>query len=89
MAEISRDFEHYAGFTRRMVGSSVGIVNGNDFLEALQKVRCGQEVPIVTVMRTLRIENWLRQLADSKLLRLIARANDDRRVGEEGTARAH
>jgi asparagine synthase (glutamine-hydrolysing) len=62
MADISADWVSYAGLTERMICSSLGIVQTEKFLEALQKARQGKEVSMVWVMRTLSIETWLRNL---------------------------
>jgi asparagine synthase (glutamine-hydrolysing) len=85
MAEISADWTRYAVLTQHMASSSLGIVEAKKFLEALQKARHGQEVPTVTVMRTLGIENWLQKLKDSKLLNGIASAERDRPLVKDGT----
>ena len=45
-----------------MVSSSLGIVDSERVLEALQKGRRGEEVPTITLMRTLFLEEWLRDL---------------------------
>jgi asparagine synthase (glutamine-hydrolysing) len=62
MANISADWTHYADVTQHMISNSLGIVETEKFLEALQKARHGKEVPVVTLMRTLGIETWLRNL---------------------------
>jgi hypothetical protein len=43
-----------------MSSGSLGIVEAKKFLEALRKARHGEEVPAVTLTRTLGIELWLR-----------------------------
>jgi asparagine synthase (glutamine-hydrolysing) len=48
--------------SHHMVSNSIGIVDTEGICEALQKVRQGQEVPMVCLMRTLGIEFWLRNL---------------------------
>jgi asparagine synthase (glutamine-hydrolysing) len=40
--------------------SSLGIVDQDALFEAVQKARHGQELPVVTLMRTLAFERWLR-----------------------------
>jgi asparagine synthase (glutamine-hydrolysing) len=45
-----------------MVSSSLGIVDPDRFLEALQKARRNEEVPIASLKRTLFLESWLRHL---------------------------
>jgi asparagine synthase (glutamine-hydrolysing) len=62
MADISTDWTRYADLTQHMISSSLGIVESEKFLEALQKARHGNEVAAVTLMRTVGIETWLRNL---------------------------
>jgi asparagine synthase (glutamine-hydrolysing) len=83
MAEISADWNHYADLTQHMFSSSLGIVEALKFLEVLQKARHGQRVPMVTVLRTLGIENWLQKLRDSKLLNITASAEGASPFGKE------
>jgi len=45
-----------------MLSSSLGIVDPERISEALQKVRRGEEVPIITLRRTLSLEGWLKDL---------------------------
>jgi asparagine synthase (glutamine-hydrolysing) len=89
MAEISADWPRYADMTQHMLSCSLGIVEAKKFLEALQKARHGEEVPVVTLMRTLGIENWLQKLKDSKQLNSTAAAKRDRPLKKEGTVLPH
>lgn len=68
LAVISSDWIHFAEMSQRMLVCSLGIVEADKFYGALQKAGRGQEVPIVAVMRTLRMESWLKRLARSNLL---------------------
>jgi hypothetical protein len=45
-----------------MLSSSLGIVNEERISETLWKVRRGEEVPIVSLKRTLCLEDWLKDL---------------------------
>jgi hypothetical protein len=45
-----------------MLSSSLGIVDPERISETLQKVRRGEEVPMITLMRTLFLEDWLKDL---------------------------
>ena len=45
-----------------MLSSSLGIVDPERISEALQKVRRGEEVPMITLKRTLFLEGWLKDL---------------------------
>ena len=62
MLAISNNWAHFAGMTQNMLSSSLGIVDPERISEALQKVRRGEEAPIVVLMRTLFLEGWLKDL---------------------------
>jgi asparagine synthase (glutamine-hydrolysing) len=62
MVAISNDWVHFAEMTRNMLSSSLGIVDPERISEALHKVRRGEEVPTVTLKRTLLLEGWLKDL---------------------------
>jgi len=62
MVAISNDWAHFAEMTQNMLSSSLGIVDAERISEALQKVRRGEEVPLVTLKRTLFLEGWLKDL---------------------------
>ena len=62
MVDISSDWAHFVEMTQNMLSSSLGIVDAERISEALQKVRQGQEVPMVTLRRTLLLEGWLNDL---------------------------
>jgi asparagine synthase (glutamine-hydrolysing) len=62
VADISANWTRFADSTQHMISRSLGIVEAERFLEAFQIARRGKEVPVVTLMRTLSIETWLRSL---------------------------
>jgi asparagine synthase (glutamine-hydrolysing) len=62
MVAISNDWAHFAAMTQNMLSSSLGIVDPKRILEALQKVRRGEETPMITLRRTLCLEEWLKDL---------------------------
>jgi asparagine synthase (glutamine-hydrolysing) len=62
MVAISNDWAHFAEMTQNMLSNSLGIVDSERLLAALQKGRRGEEVPIVTLERTIHFEHWLRNL---------------------------
>ncbi len=68
LAAISIEWASLVQMNRHMTTCSLGIVESENFAYALQKARCGQEVPIVTIMRTIAIELWLRRLGDQAVL---------------------
>ncbi len=62
LAAIAADWARFEAITRNMAASAAGIVDAKRFSQALHQARHGQEVPIVPIMRTLCIENWLQSL---------------------------
>jgi asparagine synthase (glutamine-hydrolysing) len=62
-AQISRERGYLLEMTQHMVMDRHGIVNQSHFLDALRAARAGQEVALVTIIRTLVLEAWLRNLA--------------------------
>ena len=62
MVAISNDWAQFAEMTQNMLSGSLGIVDPERISEALQKVRRGEEVPMITLRRTLCLEGWLKDL---------------------------
>jgi asparagine synthase (glutamine-hydrolysing) len=62
MLAISNDWAHFAEITQNMLSTSLGIVDPERISEALQKVRRGEEVPMIALRRTLFLEEWLKHL---------------------------
>jgi len=62
---ISVDWTSFAEMHGRMVSVSLGIVDSKSFTEALQRPPYGQEVRVVTLMRTIAAELWLNCLGKS------------------------
>jgi asparagine synthase (glutamine-hydrolysing) len=60
LAAISQDWDSFAALSTNMVTASLGIVNAGWFTATLERARQGKEVPIVSLMRTLELEIWLR-----------------------------
>jgi asparagine synthase (glutamine-hydrolysing) len=59
---ISAEWHKIAELVQEMLVSSLCIVDGLAFCEALKQARDGGNTPIVLLMRTLQIEFWLRNL---------------------------
>jgi len=70
MIAIANDWAHFAGMTQNMLSSSLGIVDSERISEALQKVRRGEAVPMITLKRTLFLEEWLKDLRALGMLNL-------------------
>lgn len=62
MVAISRNWANFVEMNQHMVSSLLGVVDPERMLGVLQKVRRGEQVPIVTLMRTIYLEVWLRNL---------------------------
>jgi asparagine synthase (glutamine-hydrolysing) len=67
MLAVSAQWSSLIEMNRHMVSAALNIVNPEDLLDVLQMVRCGREVPMVSLMRTLQIEAWLRAFQRSGL----------------------
>ncbi len=74
---ISRDWANLVAMSRHMVSSSLGLVDSDRFLIALQKARCGQEFFSRCLTRTIYIEGWLRSLVSSGIVNLDTTAEPD------------
>jgi asparagine synthase (glutamine-hydrolysing) len=62
MVAILKDRAYFVEMTQNMLSSALGIVDSDRLLEVLQKVGRGEEVPMVTLRRTLFLEGWLKDL---------------------------
>ena len=58
--------------TQHMLASELGIVDSACFTSALHKAREGQELALVTLLRTLTTEYWLRSLQASSVLSMTS-----------------
>ncbi len=65
MVAIAKNWITLEAFTRHMVSEEMGIVNATKFRGVLARIRDGHVVPMVPVIRTLLIEQWLRSNAPS------------------------
>ena len=65
---IATEWPHLLELGQHMLVSSLGIADSTRFVNALEETRQGEEVPIVTLMRTLGIELWLRHLTTNHVL---------------------
>jgi len=66
IAAISAEWASLSERNQQMVTSSLGIVNLNRFREAFSDARQGKPSRIVTLMRTIGVEFWLRGLVSQE-----------------------
>ena len=66
IAAISAECTSLAASSQHMVTSSLGIIDSARFSETVRKARHGQPSRIMTLMRTIGIEFWLRGLVNQK-----------------------
>lgn len=77
LAALSTEWTHFSEMSKNMVSSSLGIVEAEMFLEALQKARDGKEAPIVPLTRTLGIERWLRRATHRSVIDALVQSLPD------------
>lgn len=70
LAAVPSDWNTMIAVSGGMITGSLGIVNAPAFAEALQRARQGHDFPLVTLIRTMRLEYWLRHLRAAGLLDL-------------------
>jgi asparagine synthase (glutamine-hydrolysing) len=68
MAAISREWPRLMETTTAMVSASIGIVDPQRLVDALEKVRHGKDASTISLIRAFGIESWLQHLASQKLL---------------------
>jgi asparagine synthase (glutamine-hydrolysing) len=51
-----------------IIGSFIGIIDKDQFLETLRRARCNEEVPVDSLKQSLFLECWLRHLASRGVL---------------------
>jgi len=68
IAAISTEWARLVEIIQHMTSTSLGIVDANKLSGVLQQARHCQEVAIVSLMRTLTIEVWLRNLVNRGIL---------------------
>jgi asparagine synthase (glutamine-hydrolysing) len=67
LATVTAEWSSLIQISHNMVSSLLGIVDSEGVAEFLDKARHGQEVPIVTLMRTVGVELWLRRLKTNRI----------------------
>jgi asparagine synthase (glutamine-hydrolysing) len=67
---VSDAWDRMLDLSTAMVTGSLGIVDSLAFREALEKARTGRSIPFVSMMRTLEVESWLRNVQAHRFLDL-------------------
>ena len=62
VAALSANRQRLGDLTQEMLTASFGIVSPSVFAESIENARRGQGIQIVTMMRTLALESWLRHM---------------------------
>jgi asparagine synthase (glutamine-hydrolysing) len=65
---ISSGWANLVDRTQPMISESLGIVEQNRLAEVLKKAHDGQEVPVITLVRTFLVDHWINSVNDRKLL---------------------
>jgi asparagine synthase (glutamine-hydrolysing) len=68
MAAIARESADLWALCNDMIASDLGLVDADRFRRTIQEATAGQETPLVTLIRTLDLEFWLRGLAGVGIL---------------------
>lgn len=68
LAALLRDWPKIASATSHMKTASLGIVDEEGLRDALDRGRRGEPVAVVTLVRTLELEFWLRAMVERGLL---------------------
>jgi hypothetical protein len=68
MAAIARESADLVALCTDMIASDLELVDAEAFRRAIQEATAGREIPIVTLIRTLDLEFWLRGLAGASIL---------------------
>lgn len=84
LAAIAADADRFTEIVRDMAGPAPGIVEPEEFLEALERARHGQETPTIPILRTLAMAAWLKGLEKQEFFAGKHRgsADDVGKVGE-------
>jgi asparagine synthase (glutamine-hydrolysing) len=69
LAAVTAQWAEFSKLTQDMVSASIGMVDPSVLLETLKKAQQGEDVPLVTLVRTLSIELWLRAAREQGILK--------------------
>ena len=86
LVQISADWDRFVEITQSMLSSSLGIVDSERLYATLQKAHRGEVVPVVSLMRTIQIEEWMRNLKTAGIVSLGTTRTHERtlRTSTEG-----
>jgi asparagine synthase (glutamine-hydrolysing) len=66
LVALCKEWPAIVALTQSMVSSSLGFINGKDFVQSMQNAHNGEDVSVIALIRTLQIELWLRHLSQSR-----------------------
>jgi asparagine synthase (glutamine-hydrolysing) len=67
---ISRDKSRLVAMAESMLASSLGIVEPESFRGTLQKALAGEVIPVISLLRTIQVEDWLRNTSELGIVRI-------------------
>ena len=70
MVEIAENFADFVKMAEDMLSSSLGIINPERIFDALNTVRRGEEIPMVTLRRAFGVEGWLKEIRALEIMDL-------------------
>jgi asparagine synthase (glutamine-hydrolysing) len=70
LVRIASDWVKLVGMTQHLLTASLGIVDPRRFADVLQRARRGEEIQTVRLMRTISVEDWVRDLSSSGIVSL-------------------
>lgn len=72
LKHIANHWSDFMDVTREMVSASLGIVDSRRIVDTLERARRGEEIPVVTLLRTVQLESWLRGLCGAGPIKLVS-----------------
>jgi asparagine synthase (glutamine-hydrolysing) len=70
LVDISTDRSRLIAMTQTMLASSLGVVDSESFGVTLHKALGGEVTPVVSMLRTIQVEDWLRNMNGVGIIRI-------------------
>ena len=68
LLDISRDRSRLVAMAQTMLASSLGIVEAKSFSVTLHGALAGEATPVIPLLRTIQLEDWLRNITKSGIV---------------------